>query len=166
MTAEALRGGIASGAFYDTCLSNLPTLSGMSLEWYQTNLPRHMFRHITDSHLDPVTGTPLGYSPVTPAGHALCLLTNTPIELMVMRRDQYRTRMFGNQNGVCERPYFWMWQQSKYTDGCRLFVTTEHKRFRRTDNQVSWYYQTFIEYLTPEELEQEQRYRASRPHVP
>lgn len=166
MTVEALREGIASGTFHNTCLSNLPTLAGMSLEWYRTTLPKHTFCHITDSHLDPVSGKPFGYSPVTPAGLALCLVTNTFDELMAMQRDQRWEEMFGRRAINRERPYFWLWQPDKDNQGYRFFITTDRDTYSKTDDRVSWYYQTFIEYLTPDELEQERRYSASRPHVP
>jgi hypothetical protein len=163
MVREALHDGIASGAFCNSCLSNLPTLAGLSLEWQRAHLPEHVFRPITDSHIDPYTGKPFGYSPVTPAGRALCLITNTYDELDSIRKEQRWQQMFTGQRTRRERPYFWLWRpHAKYP----LFVTTELERYGKKYNEVSWYYQTFIEYLTPGELEQERRYRASHPQLP
>jgi len=166
LTAETLREGIASGTFHNTCLSNLPTLAGMSLHSYQATLPKHASRHIADSHIDPVSGKPFGYSPVTPAGFALCLLTNTWEEMRATEEEKRWEEMFRRRAIKRERPYFWLWLPHKDDQGHRLFVGTDHRIYSRPDDRVSWYYQTFIEYLTPEELEQERRYRASHPHLP
>jgi len=157
MAATALRDGIVSGIFHNTCLSNLPTLSGMSLESYRTTMPRRIWRHIIDSHIDPVSGKPFGYSPITPAGVPLCLVTNVPEEFLHLSHSDIR---------MYERPYFWLWQPTTLKSGSRRFVLTDQSHLSRKDHNVSWYYQTFIEYLTPEELEQERRYRASHPHLP
>lgn len=62
-----------------------------------------------------------------------------------------------------EQPqYFVMWCPREHPDGRRVFMLSDQRVHAYADSEVSWYYQMEVEDLSPEEREQENRYRAEQ----
>jgi len=64
--------------------------------------------------------------------------------------------------GPSEHCHFVMWCPRAHPGGKRVFMLSDFSIREYAESEVSWYYQKKAEYLSPEEREQENRYRAEQ----